>query len=472
LASLLGGGLHQSIKKNLATPYSISASEAATVLREPMLQDLFRWLGEIFQTETGENGSRSIQQALVASSARANSVSLLSLVKDFPGEEIQVDADHALELFSKLLHLKHRTNDVIRVMREGYPPGDLPETPAQDLLASGSFATTTRTLRFFDKARDRSLDVDLILPEVIQDHPALKLIIISHGLGSNRQYYGYVAQHMASHGYAVAAIQHPGSDSIRMHQFIEGQWSSVFDVGEFIDRPRDVTFILNQLEQIKNSTVHSQIMTDRVGVFGNSFGGYTALALAGANFDRAQLVHDCDRLTTSLNLSLLLQCRALSLPHLNDQLRDERVSAVLAINPLNSSIFGQNGIKRIKIPVLLAASAEDIVTPALIEQVPAFQWVSSQSRYLAMAEAVTHVVGESRGGGIKDIMSMLISPAPSALVKYDQALSLAFFGRYLGDELGFESNLKGTYARSISQSPYELYLSGMSTLGQLERLLE
>lgn len=468
----LDGGLHASIGQSLAKPYSISASEVTKVLREPMLQDLLRWLGEIFKTETGENGSKHIQRALIVSSAREGSVSLLSLIKDFPGEEVEVDADHAIGLLSKLLDLRKRTNEIITAMGEDYLPGDLPKPTALDLLASGSFSTATSTLRLFDKARDRSLDIDLVLPDITGDHQALKLIVISHGLGSTRSYYGYVAQHMASHGYAVVSIQHPGSDSDRMLKFIDGQLPSVFDVSEFVDRPKDVTFVLNQLEQRNISGVHPRVMTDRVGIFGNSFGGYTALALAGAHFDRAQLLHDCDRLTTSLNLSLLLQCRALTLPDLNEQLRDTRVSAVLAINPLNSSIFGQNGMERIDIPVLLAASAEDIVTPALIEQVPAFQWVSSQSRYLAMAEAVTHVVGESSGGGVKDIMNMLISPAPSALVKYDQALSLAFFGRHLNDDRRFEQNLKGSYARSISQSPYNLYLSGMNKLVQIERILK
>ncbi|QEY32679.1 hypothetical protein EVJ50_11040 [Synechococcus sp. RSCCF101] len=126
----------------------------------------------------------------------------------------------------------------------------------------------------------------------------------------------------------------------------------------------------------------------------------------------------------------------------------------------------------VTVPVLLAASVDDIVTPALLEQVQSFTWVGSEHRYLAMAEDVTHVVGEPQGGGVQALISSLVSPAPTALVNYDKALALSFFGRFLTNDPSMEPFLHGTYARQISQSPFDLYLAGSEILPELEALLQ
>ncbi len=74
---------------------------------------------------------------------------------------------------------------------------------------------------------------------------------------------------------------------------------------EFINRPLDVKFLLDELENRDKSDPSIQLNLQQVGVIGQSFGGYTALALAGASLNKEQLQKDCQKLNDSLNVSLL-----------------------------------------------------------------------------------------------------------------------------------------------------------------------
>ncbi|NJL83535.1 MAG: hypothetical protein HC890_12350 [Chloroflexaceae bacterium] len=147
--------------------------------------------------------------------------------------------------------------------------------------------------------------------------------------------------HLASHGYLVAVPQHPGSDSIWLEKFLTGLVKDVFDVNDFINRPLDITFVLDELERRNASLFDNRLNLDSVGLFGHSFGGYTALAVAGATIDWDNLQASCDRFPRQPNVSLLLQCRALQLPRQNYQFQDERVKVIIVSNPVNGSILGK-----------------------------------------------------------------------------------------------------------------------------------
>jgi predicted dienelactone hydrolase len=73
-----------------------------------------------------------------------------------------------------------------------------------------------------------------------------------------------------------------------------------------VNRPLDITFVLNQVESRVNATpeLRGRLNFQQVGVLGQSFGGYTALALAGAPINPQQLQASCQNLEETLNLSL------------------------------------------------------------------------------------------------------------------------------------------------------------------------
>lgn len=131
---------------------------------------------------------------------------------------------------------------------------------------------------------------------------------------------------MDSYGFAVAVPEHPNSNSEQLRSLLAGRTNVVTKPREFIDRPLDVKYLLDVLEKRYGSKLNLQ----QVGVIGRSFGGYTALALAGASLNFEQLQKDCGEIDAFLNISLLLQCRAIELPQMQYNLRDPRIKAAIA----------------------------------------------------------------------------------------------------------------------------------------------
>ncbi|NJM95701.1 MAG: alpha/beta fold hydrolase [Acaryochloridaceae cyanobacterium CSU_5_19] len=234
----------------------------------------------------------------------------------------------------------------------------------------------------------RQFPVDLYLPQTSQRKPS-PVVVISHGLGSSRSAYVYFANHLASHGFVVAVPEHPGSSVQYFQALLAGQVSRDSGAEEFIDRPLDVSFMLDDLK-VRSQTdprLQGRLDLEQVGVAGHSYGGYTALALAGATINFNQLQQDCGpALQQTLNISLFLQCQALSLPPQNYNFTDARVKAILTISPITQSIFGPSQLKTLKLPILLLASGADTITPTLLEQLRPFTWLNSPHKYLALIE--------------------------------------------------------------------------------------
>mmetsp|Transcript_13940 Transcript_13940/g.29369 ORF Transcript_13940/g.29369 Transcript_13940/m.29369 type:complete len:472 (+) Transcript_13940:89-1504(+) len=109
------------------------------------------------------------------------------------------------------------------------------------------------------------------------------LVLFSHGSGAYRVSYGFWTEFLASHGYVVAACDHPGS---ARYTIVDGD---VITPGGprsersrmESDRPLDLIQMIDGLEEKRNKSggkLFQTIDTNTVAVTGMSFGGFTTVA--------------------------------------------------------------------------------------------------------------------------------------------------------------------------------------------------
>jgi predicted dienelactone hydrolase len=457
----------------------ISPVAIAQFLYSPQGEIILGRVGEIIQTKAGQPGFYAIRAALIKAAADPQGFSLLNVLQEFPTYGIRINSARSLEVLEDLSNLIQRTQRAIAAVERqsiaeafAQEPEDLSPlrelrksaleqfSDLPDLRERGSVNYVKRTLTLTDASRNRSFPVDLYLPQVPGQ---ARLIIISHGLGSDRQTFAYLANHLASYGFAVAVPEHPGSSARQVRALFEGLASEVTPPQEFIDRPLDIKFMLDQLER----SFGRQLNLQQVGALGQSFGGYTVLALAGAEINFERIQQNCQTINDSLNLSLLLQCRTRVLSPQDYELQDERIQAAIAINPIGSTIFGPSEFADIDEPVMLVAGSDDTVAPALPEQIIPFTWLTNPNKYLVLLEEGTHfsTLGQAETG--VPLPTEAIGPDPEVAQRYVRALSLAFFQTYISGREEYQRYLSAFYARAISQDIMPLFLAESLTPRQL-----
>lgn len=109
------------------------------------------------------------------------------------------------------------------------------------------------------------------------------LLVISHGTGGSNIAHHPIAEALASAGFMVAALTHPG-DNFQDRSLIA-------DERYFDERPRQLHALLAALTTDENFT--SLIDTTRIGAIGHSAGGYAVAAAIGARPDRQALIDHC-----------------------------------------------------------------------------------------------------------------------------------------------------------------------------------
>ena len=132
----------------------------------------------------------------------------------------------------------------------------------------------------------------------------LPLVLFSHGLGGMKNQNSVQMEELASQGYFVAAVDHPydayltifddgtTADYRSSHDGIDSEeafWA--FRGPQLNTRAKDMSFLLDQIQARKSQgeAIWQNISTDRVGIFGHSFGGATSI-LAAAQDPRISAV--------------------------------------------------------------------------------------------------------------------------------------------------------------------------------------
>ncbi|WP_246119942.1 alpha/beta hydrolase family protein [Blastopirellula retiformator] len=139
-----------------------------------------------------------------------------------------------------------------------------------------------------DASRDRVVPIRIYLPETEKPLP---VILFSHGLGGSRENSRYLGDFWAEHGYVSVFLQHAGSDEevwkgVERRQILQAMKQAA-NGKNMLDRNKDVSFILDQLEiwnKQHDSALHSKLDLKHIGMAGHSFGAVTTTAVAGRKF--------------------------------------------------------------------------------------------------------------------------------------------------------------------------------------------
>ena len=438
---------------------------------------MLRRLGEVIRSESGKStpGFDDLRSAFILAASEPGGLTLLNILQKYPNRSIHIDVVRTFEIAAQLETLINKTNKAVAVVsaksdtetanfQTAVSIDDLPK-----LNRRGKFIAKKQTLKLFDVTRRRLLSTDVYLPNISSSVP---VIVISHGIGTDSSNFRYLANHLATNGFAVVIPNHPGSDTKQIKALLNDSASEVANPEEFINRPLDVKFVLNELEKLNksDSKFQKRLNFQQIGVFGQSFGGYTALALAGAKINLEKIEKDCngEALKQTWNMSLLLQCRVQELAKnklaQRYNLYDERVKAVIAVNPITSSIFGKTGLSETKTPVMMVTSSEDTVAPALYEQILPFSWIAQRQKYLLQMESATHfsAIGDGKDSseqiGLASKASKLVGDNPKQAQSYIKLFSLPFFQTYVSGKFEYKPYLSAAYAKSISRKSMNVSL--------------
>lgn len=475
------------LQKALVIRADVTPIAVSQFLYTPQGEILLRRLGQVIQPESRDTGFYAIRAALILASSDPQGLTPLNVFRKFPTRGLRIDLQTALQIAGDLEQVITRTNQATATLAqlaqlEALATPITSPTSLPDLASRGSISWQKETIRMVDRTRsfvtalgsDRVFPVDVYLPQVRTSRQTRKIpvVVISHGLGSDRTTFRYLAEHLASHGFAVAVPEHPGSNAQQFQALISGTVSEVAAPSEFVDRPLDIKYLLDDLtRRARSDPRYSRLNLEQVGVLGQSFGGYTVLALAGAAINFEQLQKDCgvQALDSTLNLSVLLQCRANALPRLSYNLQDPRVKAIVAINPVDSAVVGQAGFEQISIPTMMVAGSADTVAPALPEQIQPFAWLKTPDRYLVLMDRGTHFSTLEETNDSVPLPPEVVGPTPVVARRYINALSLAFFQTYIANQPSYRSYLSASYAQRISQDPLRLSLVRSLNADQLTK---
>lgn len=434
---------------------------------------LLKQVSQVIQTPSRAGGFSATRGALIlAASDPDEGLTILNVLKYYPTEAIRVDIRRGLELVRILNQTLISSSQAIGAIQT-QSAAIAAQTPIGMIDAIAPAYSQLRAQQQYDVDVFDFFVPGVVLPTLIyipQPKPNTDaspfnrpLVVISHGLGSDRETFDYLARYLAGAGIAVVSVEHTGSNAQQLISLLEGRANLVTPAEEFIDRPRTISLTLDALEQEARRNVRFSKRLDltRIGVVGQSFGGYTALALSGATIDFTYLGEQCSPATLNLNPSLLLQCEATPLTNPGDSLVDPRIRAVFVMNPIGSALFGPKGYAQIDVPIMVVAGAGDTIAPAFPEQISPFTWLTEPDRHLLLIGNGTHfsvIDNSSANDKPIPVPPSVIGPRPDIAQEYMKVLSLAFFETYLQGNAQFRPLLQPAFVQSLGVDPLPLSL--------------
>lgn len=161
------------------------------------------------------------------------------------------------------------------------------------------------------------------------------MVVLSHGLRGSRFDLSWLAEGLATEGFVVVSVDHPGSDA---DSYVESEAPKLWV------RSHSLSAVIDNMLQ---SRFKPYIDKTRIAAAGHSLGGSSVLVLGGARIDPQRFAHRFPE----------------SAPSPTGSLRDRRVRALIAVAPGTAQVFTDEGAHRVDVPTLIISGTADWMTP-------------------------------------------------------------------------------------------------------------
>ena len=273
--------------------------------------------------------------------------------------------------------------------------------------------------------------------EAYRDHAMAKaqtrfpLVIISHGYTGYRSQLFYLGEHLASHGYIVASIDH--TDSTNADVLKKGDPGSGF-VSTLYNRARDQQFVLSWL--MKDKGFSSSIAAESAALIGYSMGGYGALNSVGGCYTFSSQTLQSMQFPEALASQLapvFNSCNA------GQTEVDPRWKAMISFAPWGGE-QNVHELAGVKVPSMIVAGDHDDVSGYEKGVKSLFNQLGSDNKYMLVYENARHNFAGHPAPKVAYAddfdLGHYYEPSwhPEAMTRVNEHMSLAFLNCYVKED--------------------------------------
>jgi predicted dienelactone hydrolase len=153
------------------------------------------------------------------------------------------------------------------------------------------------------------------------------LIVISHGNGGSHLIYHTISSYLAKKGFIVVSLEHYGNNR-NNNELAKSDLNLKY-------RPQHISLAIDHL--ISDKAFSSHIDKDKISIIGHSFGGYSALAIAGG------------KPSTNSGEKLNIE-------------KDSRINSIVLMAPAAGYFASDSALKEVNTPILLLTAEHDKFT--------------------------------------------------------------------------------------------------------------
>ncbi|MCP9942625.1 alpha/beta hydrolase [Cyanobium sp. ATX 6E8] len=414
----------EDLRTALSQPLPVTTVMVANFLSRPLGERILQQLVKVLDRPPAV-AQAAVSSALIQAAAEAGDgqLRLIDVLEAYPLPSLGVNLAAVQSLAEQISHEQNLLSQLyprMLALGAGSPPDGF---SLEAWAGSGQRHFSTESFGFV--GRDGSqVEALAYLPQAPAPAP---LVVLAPGLNTEMNALLYLGQHLASHGYAVAALNFPFTSGQAIQAAIRGT-GTIPQPNAWYGQPHTVSDLIDQVQ----SRWGERVRTDAVGVLGQSLGGYTAVVLAGASLDWDHLKQGCRALADParlvLNPAVIWQCQAPGEVVERRDFCDPRVRVAVAVNPVTNPIFSAASMADVAVPLLVIAGSQDVFAPAASQQLVPYSAIRQPDSLLVMQQHGTHL---SFLDGPASLPAILLGPDRALARTELRGLSLAFFDRHL-----------------------------------------